>query len=62
MSLTNVRRMLHLSTAAMEEELISHSFVMFLCKVQDQNGWGLRQPDLVGGIPVHGGGLEPDDL
>lgn len=54
--------MLHLSTAAMEEELVSHSFVIFLCKFQDQAGWGLGQLDLVGAIPAHGRGLELDDL
>lgn len=54
--------MLCLSTAATEEELVSHSFVIFLCKVQDQVGWGLGQPDPVGGIPAHSSGLEPNDL
>lgn len=30
--------------------------------LDDQVGWGLDQLDLVGEIPVHGMGLELDDL
>jgi len=30
--------------------------------VQDQVGWGFGQPGLVGGVPAHGRGLEPDGL
>ena len=30
--------------------------------VRGQAEWGLGQPDLVGGIPAHGKGLELDDL
>jgi len=30
--------------------------------IQGQAGWGPGQPDLVGGSPAHGRGLEQDDL
>lgn len=30
--------------------------------VQSQVGWGFEQPDLVEDVPVHGRGMELDDL
>ena len=30
--------------------------------IQGQAGWGPGQPDLVGGVPAHGGGVELNDL